>query len=96
MPLEDDAVKKINGRKRQLLVDMVGLVLTAKVHAANIANREGAYLLLEPLPGAFTRLRQLWADMGDRGQGLVVCQNSYTPGKAGGMIMNRPRRFTPT
>jgi hypothetical protein len=27
---------------------------------------------------------------------LARFQNSYTPGKAGGMIMNRPRRFPPT
>ena len=46
----DEVGKKINGRKRQLLVDTLGLVLKAKVHAANIADRGGAHLLLEPLP----------------------------------------------
>jgi len=46
----DEVGKKINGRKRQLLVDTLGLVFKAKVHAANIADRGGAHLLLEPLP----------------------------------------------
>jgi len=65
-----DGGKKINGRKRHLLVDTLGLVLKAKVHAADIADREGARLLLAPLRGGCTRLRHLWADMGYRGQVL--------------------------
>lgn len=65
-----DGGKKINGRKRHLLVDTLGLVLKAKVHAADIADREGARLLLAPLRGMFPRLRHLWADMGYRGQVL--------------------------
>lgn len=65
-----DGGKRINGRKRHLLVDTLGLVLKAKVHAADIADREGAHLLLAPLSGVFTRLRHLWADMGYRGQVL--------------------------
>jgi len=65
-----DAVKKLNGRKRHVLVDTLGLVLKVKVHAADIADRDGARLLLAPLPGVCTRLRQLWVDMGYRGQVL--------------------------
>jgi putative transposase len=41
--------KKVNGRKRHLLVDTLGLVLKARVHAADIPDREGAHLLLAPL-----------------------------------------------
>jgi putative transposase len=65
-----DGGKKVNGRKRHLLVDTLGLGLKVKVHAADIADREGARLLLEPLKGMFTRLQQLWADMGYQGQVL--------------------------
>lgn len=65
-----DGGKKVNGRKRHLLVDTQGLVLKGKVHAADIADREGAQLLLGPLKGVFIRLRHLWADMGYRGQVL--------------------------
>ena len=42
-----DGGKKISGRKRHLLLDTEGLVIgVAAVHAANIANRDGAKLLL--------------------------------------------------
>src|SRR5919112_1082769 len=43
-----DGAKKVKGRKRHLLVDTQGLVLEAKVHGAQIQDREGIKLLLEP------------------------------------------------
>src|SRR5829696_4918093 len=42
-----DGGKKVKGRKRHLLVDTQGLVLKAKVHSANVTDREGIKLLLE-------------------------------------------------
>jgi putative transposase len=36
----------VKGRKRHLLADTMGLVLSVKVHAANIQDRDGAKLLL--------------------------------------------------
>ena len=63
-----DGGKKVNGRKRHLLVDTLGLVLKVKVHAANITDREGVKLLLAPLQGQYRRIQKLWADMGYRGQ----------------------------
>ena len=36
-----DAGKKINGRKRHILVDTLGLLLAVKVHAADIQDRDG-------------------------------------------------------
>jgi putative transposase len=44
-----DGGKKISGRKRHLLVDTVGLLLKAKVHAADILDNKGGKLLLENL-----------------------------------------------
>jgi hypothetical protein len=41
-----DGGKKISGRKRHLLVDTQGLVIGVAVHAANIADRDEAKLLL--------------------------------------------------
>src|SRR5215212_3139156 len=35
-----DGGKKVNGRKRHLLVDTQGLMLALKVHAANISDRD--------------------------------------------------------
>jgi hypothetical protein len=40
-----DGAKKINGRKRHLLVDTSGLVMKAKVHPADLADREGARMV---------------------------------------------------
>ena len=67
-----DGGKKMSGRKRHLLVDTSGLVLNAVVHPADVADRDGARLVLaasveeDRLP----RLKHLWADAGYRGAGL--------------------------
>jgi putative transposase len=43
-----DGAKKVRGRKRHLLMDTQGLVLLAKVHRANVTDRDGIKLLLGP------------------------------------------------
>jgi putative transposase len=43
-----DGAKKVKGRKRHLLVDTQGLVLEVRVHSANVTDRDGIKLLLEP------------------------------------------------
>jgi putative transposase len=62
--------KKINGVKRHLLVDTLGLVLAVVVHAASIQDRDGAKLVLERAraKGGWTRLQRLWADGGYAGK----------------------------
>jgi len=57
-----DGGKKVNGGKRHILVDTLGLLLTVVVHPANLQDREGARLVLAGLPARFPRLRHLWAD----------------------------------
>ena len=37
-----EAGKKVNGRKRHILVDVMGLVIPAIVHAALVQDRDGA------------------------------------------------------
>lgn len=63
-----DAGKKVNGRKRHILVDVMGLVLVAVVHPANIQDRDGGKLVLEQVKHAFSRLRLIWADGGYAGR----------------------------
>lgn len=63
-----DAGKKIKGRKRHLLVDMMGMVLMAVVHGANIQDRDGAKLVLEKVRRRFPRLQTVYADGGYAGQ----------------------------
>ncbi|TLN09801.1 IS5 family transposase [bacterium] len=63
-----DAAKKINGRKRHILVDTIGLMLMVVVHTANIQDRDGAKLVLEQVIGTFPRLQLIWADAGYSGK----------------------------
>jgi len=64
-----DAGKKINGRKRHVLVDTLGLVLMVLVLPANFQDRDAARQLLEAFFGQKTRrhLKHIWADGGYAG-----------------------------
>jgi putative transposase len=64
-----DGAKKVKGRKRHLLVDTQGLVLKAKVHPANVMDRDGIKPLLERVREHFRRLSHLWLDAGYNGKG---------------------------
>lgn len=66
-----DGAKKMNGRKRHLLVDTQGLVLKAKVHSAALQDRAAVPLLLAEAPEQFPRLSHLWVDQGYTGTGRV-------------------------
>lgn len=62
-----DGGKLIKGRKRHVLVDTLGLVLTVVVTAASVQDRDGARLLLNRLGGACKKLRLVWVDGSYRG-----------------------------
>jgi putative transposase len=62
-----DAGKKVNGIKRHLLVDTLGLVLMVVILTASIQDRDGARTLLEKVKGKFPRLKKIWADGGYAG-----------------------------
>jgi putative transposase len=64
-----DPAKKVDGRKRHLLVDTEGLVLEARVHSARVPDQDGIRLLLKPVRGRFARLSHLWVDAGYQGRG---------------------------
>jgi putative transposase len=57
-----DGAKKLSGRKRQILVDTMGLLIKVVVHIASLQAREGVNLLLEPIKGVFPRLKKVWVD----------------------------------
>jgi putative transposase len=57
-----DPAKKVEGRKRHLLVGTEGLVLKARVHSAKVPDAEGIKLLLDPVRDCFPRLSHLWVD----------------------------------
>lgn len=58
-----DGAKRLSGRKRHLLVDTGGLVLSADVHAASLHDRDGAQgLLSDELKKELPHLELVWAD----------------------------------
>ncbi len=57
----------MNGRKRHLLVDTGGLVLTAVVHPANLTDRAGARHVLTEACRQHPRLERVWVDAGYTG-----------------------------
>lgn len=64
-----DGAKRVNGRKRHILVDTMGNLLKVLSHAANIGERAGAQQLLLSVPEPlWARLEKILADGGYEGQ----------------------------
>jgi len=63
-----DAGKKINGRKRHLVVDTVGLLLLVIVTTASVQDRDGARPVLEAMGTTFPAVKLVWADGGYAGK----------------------------
>jgi transposase len=63
-----DGGKKINGRKRHLVVDCLGLVVAVLVTAASVQDRDGACALLARLRARFSTITMVWADGGYAGR----------------------------
>jgi putative transposase len=67
-----DGAKLIKGRKRHILVDVMGLLLVVVVHSAAISERKGAKTVFQrALAKGFTRLALIWADGGYSGSPLA-------------------------
>lgn len=81
-----DAGKKINGRKRHIVVDTLGLILAVVVHSADVQDRDGAKQVLRKLKGLHPRLKRIWADGGYAGK-LVAWTKSF-----GGWILDIVKR----
>jgi putative transposase len=57
-----DGNKKINGRKRHILVDTLGLIIGVLVTAANVADGKAGCLLLNRCSDKFGRLKKILVD----------------------------------
>ncbi|MGG2460529.1 IS5 family transposase [Streptomyces sp. RGM 3693] len=68
-----DGGKLINGRKRHVVVDTLGLVLGVMVTAADTGDRAAAQVLLEQVTAAHHRLALVWADGGYTGSLVEYC-----------------------
>ena len=75
-----DAGKKVKGRKRHIVTDTLGLLLSCIVHEADIQDRDGARIAIEEVLERFPSLRHLFADGGYRGDKLAdfVAQKQRT------------------
>ncbi|MFD1140013.1 IS5 family transposase [Larkinella insperata] len=67
-----DGNKHLTGRKRFILVDVLGLVLALRVTSANVGERAGALLLFARLGQRFTRLKTILADQGFDGVNFLA------------------------
>ena len=97
-----DGGKKVNGRKRHIIVDTFGNLIHAVVHPANIQDRAGAKLVLNDFPDQhLVRLDVLWADSGYTGDLAAWMVDTFTdwrlhiikrPAAAAGFVL-LPRRW---
>ena len=62
-----DGAKKVNGRKRHVLVDTQGLVVHVVVSPAHVQDTFGAQVVLEQVAPTLPRLKHIWVDNGYRG-----------------------------
>ena len=67
-----DAGKKVKGRKRHILVDTLGLLLSVVVHPADIQDRDGAFELLRRARRLFPFIERIFADGGYRGEKMAL------------------------
>jgi transposase len=81
-----DAGKRINGKKRHILVDTLGLLLHAIVHPADVQDRDGGALLLSSLFGMYPFLLKLFADAGYQGPQFANAVAKRLPQLAVGIV----------
>jgi len=62
------AGKKVNGRKRHVVVDTAGLLLLVMVTAASVQDRDGGTRVLERLRFTMPSVATVWADGGYAGR----------------------------
>jgi transposase len=73
-----DAGKKVNGRKRHIVVDTLGLLIVVMVTTAAVQDRDGGRSVLQKAKMAMPSIAQVWADGGYAGKLVTfahgVCQ----------------------
>ncbi|MFE3654635.1 MULTISPECIES: IS5 family transposase [unclassified Streptomyces] len=72
-----DGGKLVNGRKRHVVVDTLGLLLGVMVTAADTGDRTAAHVLLGQVADVHHRLELVWADGGYTGSLLEHCLAAF-------------------
>lgn len=80
-----DGNKKVNGRKRHVLVDVLGRIWKTQVHAANQHDSPGGVALLEDAKQIMPTLKKVMADKSYRGSFAQAVQKK-------GIAFEVPRR----
>jgi putative transposase len=57
-----DAGKKVKGRKRHILVDVLGFILALAITPASVQDRDGAVRVIEQAARQHSTIRKIWAD----------------------------------
>lgn len=63
-----DGAKNVNGRKRQLMVDTLGLVWCVAVHAANLHDSKAGKSLIDKAYSCSSRLKKILSDKAYQGE----------------------------
>jgi transposase len=72
-----DAGKKINGRKRHIVTDTIGLLLVVMVSAACVQDRDGGRGILRLLHGTLASVSLVYADGGYQGRLVTLAQSAW-------------------
>lgn len=72
-----DGGKKVNGRKRHLAVDSLGLPVAISVTSAQVHDGQGGFELLGQVEESSDRLQAICADLAYRGEFSDVVENIY-------------------
>ena len=87
-----DAGKKVKGRKREIVVDTEGHLITADIWPANTQDRDAAAVTLKGLRKRFPWLEKIFADAGYAGDKLANALIGEAAPKL--KIVKRPRHAT--
>jgi putative transposase len=72
-----DAGKKVNGRKRHILVDTLGLMIVVYVTTACVQDRDGLRKLLKMFGVHRKKLHKIWVDGSYRGEIIEWVNNKF-------------------
>jgi transposase len=94
-----DAGKKVNGRKRHIAVDTIGLLLVVAVSAASVQDRHAGRILIWAIRTCYRNITLTWADSGYNGTltdvaaalGITVMIVAKLAGQIGFQVL--PRRW---
>ncbi|WP_420706472.1 transposase [Streptomyces sp. MspMP-M5] len=77
-----DGGKKINGRRRHVITDCLGLLLMVLVCAADVTDRQAAHVMLPRLRSRFRTITLVWADGGYTGRLVTWVKEKLHDGQA--------------